>query len=473
MTTKALPVPMDTLAPSLLASRLTAMAIASALFMEFVDSTALSTALPTLASAFNTDPVHLKLALTSYILALAITAPASGWVADRMGPKQVFSGAMVLFLLGSVLCGLSHTLSELVAARIVQGIGGGMMTPVGRLILVGSSPPERLVSTMSWFTMPALIGPMLGPALSGFLLTVASWPWIFFINVPVGIIGIMAVTRYVPRLQQAAPGKFDTKGFVLSCIAISGLVIASGTVGGSSVSAGEQVGVTAVALVASLVFIRHALRTPKPILNLRLLAFPTFRGSICGGTLARIGIGATPFLLPLLLQVGLHWSPLQSGGVTIASALGGLLSKPFLPRLVRRFGFRSAMISANLIGGVLTAAPAAFYGGTPTAVIFLILVLYGFTRSAQFTAINAVAFADLPREFLSSGATLSAVAQQVGLCLGISVGGLLLHLTESRGGGLSPHAFVMPFLVVGLLTLMATPIFQRLHPDVGALMRGR
>ena len=275
------------------------LAVASALFMEFIDSTALSTALPTLAHAFHTDPVHLKLALTAYLLALAVFAPASGWVADRYGARCVFLSAMAVFLTGSALCGLSQSLGQLVAARVVQGIGGAMMTPVGRLIVVASAPRDRFVSAMSWFTMPALVGPLLGPPLSGLVLGFAGWPWIFYINLPVGLIGMAAVARFVPRLEQPDPGRFDTGGFALAAVAIVALTSVCETAGTRLAPWTLQLLAAVLGVSAVVLFVRHVARVERPVLDLRLLAQPTFRASMVGGTLLRLGIGASPLLLPL------------------------------------------------------------------------------------------------------------------------------------------------------------------------------
>ncbi|MCY1046764.1 DHA2 family efflux MFS transporter permease subunit [Corallococcus sp. bb12-1] len=455
-------------------SRLASIAVASALFMEFLDSTALSTALPTLSVAFGTDPVHLKLALTSYILALAVLAPASGWIADRYGPRRVFMVAMGVFLTASVLCGFSRSLGQLVLFRTLQGLGGALMTPVGRLIIVNSAPRERLVSAMSWFTMPALVGPLLGPPLAGFILGVADWPWIFFINVPVGLLGMWAVARFVPVLKQPDPGPFDKKGFALAVVAITTLMGAAETAGIGLVPWPAQLGIALVAVGALAAYVRHALRTPRPVLNLRLLQVPTFRASMLGGALVRMGLGATPFLLPLLFQVGLGWGPLEAGLVTIGTSMGAFACKPVAPVLIRRVGFRKTLIISNLLTAALTAVPAFFRMSTPIPFIIGTLICSGFMRSLQFTATNTVAYADLPREAVSSASTLAVVTQQMALSVGISFGGLMLHV--ARGGGdvrLTPDRFLLPFLAIGLVSSLAGPLFRRLPPDAGAQIGGR
>jgi EmrB/QacA subfamily drug resistance transporter len=440
--------------------------------MEFIDSTALSTALPTLARAFHSDPVHLKMALTAYLLTLAVFAPASGWVADRFGPKRVFLSAMAVFLLGSVLCGLSRTLPELVAARILQGSGGAMMNPVGRLIVVGSAPRDRFVTAMSWFTMPGLLGPLMGPPLAGFVLGVADWPWIFFINIPVGVLGFIAVVRFVPPLRQPDPGRFDGGGFLLAALAIVSLSVVAETAGVGLAPLALELVATGVGVVALAAFVRHALRADRPVLALRLLGDRSFRASVIGGNLARIGLGATPLLLPLLLQIGFGWSPVHAGALTISQAFGALTFKPVATVILERFGYRRVLIFSALGTAVAVAAPATFHATTPAVVIVLVLAASGFVRSMHFTSANALAYADIGRADVSRASTLSTVMQQLAMSMGVSAGGLALHLARGHGA-LTPDRFVAPFLAMGLLSLLATASYLFLPRDVGAAIGGR
>jgi EmrB/QacA subfamily drug resistance transporter len=453
--------------------RLAYLAVASALFMEFIDSTALSTALPTLAEAFNADPVHLKLALTSYILALAVFIPISGWAAERFGARRVFMTAMAVFLLGSVLCGLSSTLPELVGARIVQGIGGAMMTPVARLIVVSSAPRNNLIHAMGWFTMPALVGPLIGPPLAGFVLSVADWPWIFYINIPVGLLGMAAVMRWVPALKQEHPGKFDWGGFLLSAGAIVGIVAVAETAGMNLIPRPMQVVVVLAAIGASVAYVMQAKRKTRPILDLTLLKLPTYRASLLGGTLVRLGVGAGPFLLPLLLQVGLGWTPLQQGSVTLAGGLGVLGARPFVAASVRRFGFKAQLIGSVLVSAMLVSLPGFFRPETPAILIMAVLMAAGFSRANQFIAANTMAYADVPQSKVAAASTLSAVTQQVGLALGVSFGGMMLQLARGADGQLTPDRFVLPYLAIGVVTLLAAPVYLRLKADAGASVSGR
>jgi EmrB/QacA subfamily drug resistance transporter len=454
------------------AQNLVPVAVASALFMEFIDSTALSTALPTLSRAFHTDPVHLKLALTSYLLALAVFAPASGWVADRFGAKKVFLSAMGVFLVGSALCGLSRSLPMLVAFRMVQGLGGAMMTPVGRLIVVGSAPRDRFVNAMSWFTMPALVGPLLGPPLSGLILGVADWPWIFYINIPVGLLGMAAVAALVPNLERPDPGRFDGGGFAMAAVAIVALTAVAETAGTGLAPWPAELAVSLVGVATLLIFIHHARHTPRPVLNLRLLATPTFRASMIGGTILRLGLGASPLLLPLLLQIGFGWSPVKAGLITIAQSMGALALKPTAPWILRRFGYRNVLVAASFGTAACTALPAAFRIHTPEALIFLALLLSGFIRSSHFTSANALAYADIAKSDVSQASTLSTVIQQVGMSMGVSVGGLALHLARG-GGALTADRFIGPFLAIGCISLLAAPVYLALPRTAGSEIGGR
>lgn len=455
--------------------RLTPLAVASGLFMEFVDSSALSTALPTLSGAFHSDPVHLKLALTSYLLALAVFAPASGWVADRFGAKRVFLSAMTVFLLGSVACGLAQSLAQLVAARILQGAGGAMMTPVGRVIIVGSTPRNQLVSAMTWFTTPALIGPLVGPPIAGFILSVADWRWIFYVNVPIGIVGMLAVSTFAPKLNVERPGHFDTRGFVLTAIGITALIAFAEVAGANLVPVWLQLSAALVAALTLGLYVRHALAlsTKTPIMNLRLLRVASYRASLLGGTLVRLGLGATPFLLPLLLQVGLGWTPAKAGFVAISTAAGAMSCKPVAAPMLRRLGFRATLLWSLLGTALFTGIPAIYRASTPLWLMLSTLVLGGFARSLQFTATNTIAYADVDKTQMSQASTLATVAQQIGMSFGVSFGALLLHLSREREGALVPEQFTLPFIVVGAVTLLALPVYLGLDRDAGANIAGR
>jgi EmrB/QacA subfamily drug resistance transporter len=453
--------------------QLAILAIGSALLMQFVDQTALSTALPTLARAFSIEPVNLKLVLTSYILIQAVLVPASGWAADRWGARRIFMASMAVFLLGSVLCGLSKTLGELVLFRVLQGAGAAMMTPVGRIIVVGQTAREHLVRAMALLTTPAMVGPIIGPPLTGLILKIASWPWIFYINLPVGFLGIAAVWKFVPASREPHPGPFDTVGFVLGGTAMAAGMGVAETLGFNLIPWTVQLAGLVIAAACGAAFIHHARRAEKPVMDLSLFRLKSFRASMTGGTLIRVGIGATPFLIPLLLQVGLGWSPLKAGGLVIGIAIGALLSRAAAQPLMRRFGFRAVLVGTAILVGALTALPGLFRASTPFWAMFVVLGAGGFVRATQFTAANALSYAEIDQKAVTAASTLQAVVLQLGIALGITFGGLSLHLMQMfNGPQLTPDQFSLPFAFIGFLSLMAVPVYLGLHREVGAEMSG-
>ncbi|MBL8583111.1 MAG: MFS transporter, partial [Rhizobiaceae bacterium] len=329
--------------------------LAVALFMENMDSTVIATSLPAIAADIGTNPIALKLALTAYLVSLAVFIPISSWMADRYGAKTVFRAAIGVFVLGSIGCAMAGSLLGFVLARFVQGMGGAMMTPVARLVLVRSTAKRDLVSAMAWLTMPALVGPLIGPPLGGFITTFFSWHWIFLINVPIGLAGILAAGRYLPEIETRSRKPIDRRGFFLSAIAASGIVF--GLSVASLPALPPVVGLITIAAgcLSALLYVRHARRVTDPILDLRLLRNPVFRAAIVGGTIYRVGVGATPFLLPLLFQLGFGMTPFQSGLLTFASAAGALSMKLFAPATLRRGGFRTVLIGAAVLSAVFVA----------------------------------------------------------------------------------------------------------------------
>ena len=460
--------------PQGIGRQLAILAVGSALFMQFIDQTALSTALPTLAVAFKIPPIDLKLVLTSYILVQAVVVPASGWAADRWGARRIFMAAMAVFLLGSVLCGLSRTLGELVLFRILQGAGAAMIMPVGRIIVVGQSSREQLVKAMALLTTPAMVGPVIGPPLTGLILQFGSWPWIFYINLPVGILGMIAVWKFVPRRREPHPGPFDTVGFVLAAVAMSATMGLAETLGFNLIPWTVQVAALIVGVAAIVMFIRHARIAERPVLDLSLLRARTFRASCTAGTLLRIGIGATPFLMPLLLQIGMGWSPLQAGSLTVAMAIGALISRPAATPMMKLFGFRNVLVWTAATVGIFTLAPGFFRANTPVWLMFAVLAVGGFVRATQFTASNALAFAELDQKQVTAASTLQAVILQLSISMGITVGSLALQLVRISSGGqaITPSQFTLPFCFLGVLSLMAVPVYARLARDTGADMTG-
>jgi MFS family permease len=326
---------------------------------------------------------------------------------------------------------------------------------------------------MGWFVMPALIGPLIGPPLAGFVLSVADWPWIFYLNLPVGLLGMVAVMRFVPPMKSPDPGPFDWLGFFLAASAISGIVAVAETGGLSIIPPIWQAVLVAASLAAAFAYVRFSRRTARPILDLGLLRYKTLRASLIGGTFVRLGIGAGPFLMPLLLQVGMGWTPLQAGSVTLAGGLGVLGARPFAGAILKRVGFRTALTVFVTLTALFTAAPGFFAPATPMWLMMGILTLGGFCRSNQFIAANTIAYADVPETSTAAASTLSAVTQQVDLALGVSFGGVMLHLARGADGALTPDRFTLPFVAIGLVTLLDLPVYLALDKDAGAAISGR
>ena len=448
--------------------------VACGLFMENLDSTVLSTALPAIARSLEENPLHLSLAMTSYLFSLAVFIPISGWVADRFGARTVFRAAVVIFTLGSILCGLSDSLTQFMLARVFQGFGGAMMVPVGRLVLLRAVPKAELVRAMAYLTVPALIGPVLGPPLGGFITTYISWRWIFWINVPIGLLGVLLVTLFIEDIREERPPPFDWRGFALLGLGLTGLVGGFETVGRGFLPAGLVGALFAAGAVTLVLYILHARRQPHAVLDLSLLRIPTFRASILGGFLFRMGIGATPFLLPLMLQIGFGLSPFRSGLLTFAAAVGALLMKTTAGPILRRLGFRRVLIGNAVLCGAFLAAYGLIESTTPHAVILALLIVSGYFRSLQFTSVNTLAYADMPRERMSRATSFASVGQQLSLSVGIGAGALLLHLTVAARGDtqLAAQDFAPSFFALGLLAALSALVHVPLPADAGAEVSG-
>ncbi len=445
--------------------RIVPLIVACALFMENLDGTVISTSLPAIAADVHENPLSLKLALTSYLLALAIFIPASGWIADKLGSRRVFRFAILVFMAGSVMCGLSDTLGGFVAARFLQGIGGSMMSPVGRLLVIRSAPRHELLEAFAWLTMPALIGPLIGPPLGGFITTYFEWRWIFWINVPIGILGIVLATLYIPQIQEEDPGPLDVTGFLLSAIGLSGLVFGLTVIGRDFVSPLLNVALLVGGLAASVGYVFYARAATKPILDLSLLSVPTFRASVTGGFLFRLSVGAIPFLLPLMLQIGFGMSPFESGLLTFASAIGAMAMKATATRILHKWGFRQTLIVNGLICAAFFVMYGLFQPTTPHWVILIVLLIGGFFRSLQFTAINTLGYADVDNVRMSHATSLSATAQQVSLALGITVGAAAVETARTFHGeaAISLDDFSPGFFTIAVISLVAIISFARLQ----------
>jgi EmrB/QacA subfamily drug resistance transporter len=403
-------------------SRLLPLIIATALFMENTDSTVISTSLPMIAETLGTDPIALKLALTSYLVSLAIFIPISGWMADKYGARTIFTTAIGVFMAGSLACAASTSLEWFVIARFAQGAGGAMMVPVGRLVLLRSVPRSEVVQALATLTIPALVGPIIGPPLGGFITTFFHWRWIFFINIPIGILGIVMAMRFVPNIKEDDTPPLDTIGFLLSGFGFALLMLGFASGGRHMIPAEISAGCVIVGAICLVLYVFHARRTPFPVLQLGLLKIPTFRISVVGGFLFRIGIGAIPFLLPLMLQVGFGLSPLASGSLTFIAAVGALFMKTMAKRILEWTGFRRLLTVNAFIGAAFVAANGFFSPETPHWLIMIILLVGGCFRSLQFTSLNAIGYADISNREMSYATSLSSALQQVSLSIGVAIG---------------------------------------------------
>jgi len=455
--------------------RLTAVIVATALFMQNIDSTVIATALPAMAKSFHADPLHMSVALTSYLISLSVFIPASGWAADHFGSRTVFRAAIVIFTLGSIMCGLAPSLWFLVAARIIQGLGGAMMVPVGRLVLLRSVSKAQMVAAMSWLTMPALIGPILGPPVGGFIVTYFSWRWVFDINVPIGILGAIAVTMFIPDVREAdGGGRLDITGLFLTGIAMATMMAGFETIGRGIIPPSWTLLLLLIGVAAGLAYMRHASGHPHPVLDLSLMRIPTFASSMLAGSLFRIAVGAMPFLLPLMLQIGFGESAMQSGLTTFTAAAGALAMKPAAQPVLRRFGFRRTLIWNGALAAAFIAICAFFKPAWPALLLDAILLAGGFFRSLQFTAFNTIAYGDIPRPKMSAATSLYSTVQQLTLTLGIVIGAASLEASTA----LHHHAtarvadFSIAFLLIGAISALAIPVCARLREDAGEAVSG-
>jgi EmrB/QacA subfamily drug resistance transporter len=461
--------------PPMTRERLIPLIVAVALFMENMDSTVIATSLPAIAANIGTRPLELKLAIMSYLLALAIFIPASGWVADRFGARTVFRTAIGVFMIGSIGCALSQSLEHFVVARFIQGMGGAMMSPVGRLVLMRTVEKRKLIDALALVTMPALLGPVIGPALGGFITTYFTWHWIFLINIPIGLAGIALVSIFFEELRAETREPFDSTGLMLIGLGLGGLSFGMATAGVAVVPTGVTAILLAGGAAATVLYVLHSGHVAAPAVDLTLFRLPTFRAGVAGGFLFRTGVGALPFLLPLLMQLGFGMTPFQSGLVTLSASVGALLMKTAASRIVKQVGFRNVLVWNGLIASALMAACAAFSPAMPVAAMIAILLIGGFFRSLQFTSVNVIAFADVEQARMSRATTLTAVGQQLSQSVGVAAGALALEAILGLKGEthLAAGDFPPAFLLVGLISAASILFFVRLPADAGAEMASR
>ena len=451
-------------------ARLLPLIVASALFMENMDSTVIATSLPAIAADLGTDPIVLKLAFTTYLLSLTVFIPISGWCADRFGAKHIFRAAIAVFMVGSIACGYSQSLGWLIAARAMQGLGGAMMVPVGRLIILREVPKSQLVDALAWLTIPALIGPLVGPPIGGFITTYFDWRWIFWMNVPIGLLGLIVATRFLPEMPPEPVLPLDFRGFLLSAVGLSSLVFGFTIIGRDLLPIYGQVLLISFGAVCLALYVRHAATAKNPILDLKLLRIPTFRAGVEGGSFYRIGVGAIPFLMPLMFQLGFGLTAFQSGLLSCWAAAGAMAMKFSASTLLRRFGFRQLLIFNGVVSCLIMAGYGLLSAATPFVLISLLLLVGGFLRSLQFTALNALTYSDIVRANTSNATTFYAVAQQFSLSAGVAVAAFVLEAVQAVRGEaiIAADDFSVAFFIVAGIALLSVFQFARLDANAGS-----
>jgi EmrB/QacA subfamily drug resistance transporter len=441
--------------------------VATAAFMQMLDTTIVNTALPSMAASLGESPLRMQSVVASYALAVAMLIPASGWLADRLGTRRVFVAAVVLFSLGSLACAASRGLMELVAARVLQGIGGAMLLPVGRLVVLRVVPRADFLAAMSFVTLPGLIGPLVGPTLGGWLVQIASWHWIFLINLPLGVVGGIAALSVMPDLRQPV-GRFDSLGYALLAYAMVAISLSLNALSDEQ-PRHAAILILGVSGLASLVaYWLHAARAEQPLFPLALFKVHTFSVGILGNLFSRVGSGGMPYLIPLLMQVPMGYSPMHAGMMMIPAALAGMFSKRVVVPLVRKVGYRRVLVGNTVLVGLAMASFALVQPGLPLWIHAMQFAAFGAVNSLQFTAMNTLALRDLDGELASSGNSLLSMVMMLSMGLGVAVAGGLLGAFGGEGAGpqhvATLDAFRWSFICVGLVTLTSAAIFAQLEP---------
>ncbi len=433
--------------------------VAISFFMQTLDTSILNTALPAIAEDLHTSPLQMQAIIISYMLTVALIIPTSGWLTDRFGARRIFLAAIALFTLGSLTCALSPTLELLTASRVLQGIGGALMVPVGRLAVLRAFPRDQLVRVLGLITIPGLIGPLLGPPLGGFLAHYASWHWIFLINIPVGIAGFLLSLRYMPELPATdAPGSFDWIGFVLFSLFMIAITVSIDGVGELHFSSAYMGALGLFGLFCFALYCLYARKAANPLFSPALFHIRNFRVGIIGNLFARLGNGAIPFLTPLLLQVGLGYSPVKSGLTMLPIAMGAMLAKSIVGRLLKIFGYRWFLCLNTLLMGVVIAAYSMIDASTPYLAILLLFICSGIVNSLQFTSMNSLTLLDLPNSLAGSGNSLLSATMQMGMGMGVACAATILDLNTSSGQELLP-AFRNTYLAIGAIGAISSLIF--------------
>lgn len=450
--------------------------VAIAFFMQFLDTTAVNTAIPAMADAFGTDVVHLSTGVTSYLMALAIFIPVSGWIADRFGTRRVFCAAIAFFIFASVLCGTSQNLLQFVIYRIMQGMAGAMMVPVGRLAVLKVTPKEELAAAMNYITVPALVAPVVGPLVGGYLTTFWSWRWIFYLNVPISIACILLAWHYIPAEEKPAAKKpFDWLGFVLSGVAVAGFMYGVELFSKADVSYLVSASVVIASLLVLFFNVRYAKRIAAPLIDYSIMRVRTYSITIWVGSVSRIVIGAFPYLVPLLFQEGFGLSPFESGLLFLSTMVGNLSMKSATVWVIRRFRFRSILLVNGFLVALFTFFTALFLPTTPVWIIVVTLFCSGLVRSMQFSSLTTLAFADIAERKMTSANTLYSTIQQMSTGMGIAVGAVALRFANIIDSGMPGRYTVADFrlafifiAVIGFLHLVG---YTFLRPTAGNAVR--
>jgi EmrB/QacA subfamily drug resistance transporter len=456
---------------SIQGSHIVPLIVATAFFMENLDGTVITTALPQMAKTFGVNAIEMSVGITAYLITLAVCIPISGWLADRLGARTVFGSAVGIFTFASVLCAISQTVNQFMLARILQGIGGAMMVPVGRLIVLRTIPKSELVKTIALITWPGLVAPVIGPPLGGFLTTYFSWHWIFILNVPLGLLGIFLIRKYIANDLPVEKNPLDYMGFVIIGSTLAFTIIGIELIGSEGFSK-QAIGYTSLGIVCGIAAWFHAKKHPYPLLDFSVLKVPTFRITFFSGSFTRVLIGATPFLAPLMFQIAFGYSAFMSGLLLLAAMLGNVGLKPVTPMLLERFGFRNIMLGNGFIAAIAAMICGMLSPDSSIPGIVLAMFIYGVTRSMQFTCIQTLAFVDIPPEKMSAANTLFSTISQLGLGVGVALGAAIINIIVMiRAGDINnPSAidFRITFFVVGALILISLWGYLKLKPDAGA-----
>lgn len=452
-------------------SRGLALLVAGAFFMEILDATVIAPAAPHIAADLGVAAVDINVAITAYVLTLAVLIPVSGWLADRFGARRIFLGAVTVFTLASIGCAAAVDLTALTATRVLQGVGGAMMVPVGRLVVLRSTPKAELVKAIAYLTWPALVAPVVAPAIGGALSTYASWRWIFLVNVPLGLAALVVGRRLVPDVRAERPDPLDRSGFLLTALGVAALVIGLEALGRPVIDTVPTVVALALALALLVAAVVRLLRARRPLLDLRILRTATYRITAAGGSVFRAVITAIPFLLALFFQLGLGWTAAQAGLVVIALFVGNVAIKPVTTPLMRRFGIRTVMLASILASGACLVGMAFVTSATPLVPLLVLLLASGVFRSVGFTTYNSVAFADVEPDRMTHASTLNSTLQELGAGIGIAVAALFVRLGEPLGaavglGAGADQPFRVAFVLLALVLL--APLVEALLLDRAA-----